>query len=79
MSKPEYRIDFTIQRDALGDGDFVDIGFGSSGAWSSIDQAAHMLTSAVQNGAWETEAGMPEPGAVLDEQRSGRGEEAQDG
>jgi hypothetical protein len=68
-SQPEYRIEFTIQRCTPGEEDFTDIGFGSSGAESSIDQCAHMLSSALQNGEWETEAGMPEPGEVMDQQR----------
>lgn len=69
---PEYRIEFTIQRSALGDADFVDVGFGSSGAWESTDQCAHMLSSAVQNGEWETESGMPDPHDVIEEQRKMR-------
>ena len=55
-----YRIEFTIQR-STGNGEYEDIGFGSSGSWSDPDQAAHMVTSAVQNREWETEAGMPDP------------------
>ncbi len=54
----EYRIDYIIQRAKEGE-EFEEIGFGSSGAWSTPGQAAHMLSSAVQNYEWETEAGMP--------------------
>lgn len=71
-SAPEYRIEFTIQRCAPGEDDFVEIGFGSSGASESTEQCVHMLGSAIQNGEWETEAGMPEPGAVIEEQREAR-------
>ena len=63
----EYRIEYTIQR-TVGDPedqDFEEIGFGSSGGWSELDQAAHMLTTAVQTGEWETEHGMPDPDDVL--------------
>lgn len=55
----EYRIDFTIERRRPGE-DFTEVRYGSSGAWSSIDQAAHIVQSAVQNGEWETTAGMPD-------------------
>jgi hypothetical protein len=41
--------------------DFEDIGFGSSGGWLTIDHAAHMAASAIQNREWETEPGMPDP------------------
>lgn len=63
----EYRIEYTIQRTVgdPGDQDFEEVGFGSSGGWSDLDQAAHMVTSAVQNGDWETEQGMPDPDEVL--------------
>ncbi|WP_420112563.1 hypothetical protein [Pseudactinotalea sp.] len=63
----EYRIEYTIQR-TVGDPeeqDFEDIGFGSSGGWADPDQAAYMLTSAIQTGGWETEHGMPDPDEVL--------------
>lgn len=52
----EYRIEYSIQRCRESDDDFVEIGFGSSGAWSDLDQCAHILSSAVQNGKWETAA-----------------------
>lgn len=60
----EYRIEFTIQRSDAGEGDFVDIGFGSSGGWSTVDQAVHMAQSAIVNREWETTAGMPDPDEV---------------
>lgn len=59
----EFRIEFSITRRRRGadEDDFAEIGFGSSGVWSSIDQCAHMVTSAVQNKEWETSEGMPDP------------------
>lgn len=57
----EYRIEFSIQRRDDGAADFTEVGFGSSGAWSDVDQAAHDLQSAVVNREWETSAGMPAP------------------
>jgi hypothetical protein len=59
----EYRIEYTIQRRLAGTDmdDFEDIGFGSSGGWLTIDHAAHMAASAIQNREWETEPGMPDP------------------
>ena len=63
----EYRIDYTIQRTVgdPADQDFEEIGFGSSGGWSDLDQAAHILAAAVQTAEWETEHGLPEPEDVL--------------
>lgn len=57
----EYRIEFAITRREDGEADFTEIGFGSTAAESSVDQAAHMLQSAVQNREWETSLGMPDP------------------
>lgn len=51
---PEYRIDFSITRRDDGADDFVEIGFGSSGAWDDVDAAAHAVQSAVQHREWET-------------------------
>ena len=48
-----------------GRSDFEEIGFGSSGAWSTVDQAMHMAQSAVENREWETEPGHPEPEEVV--------------
>lgn len=58
----EYRIDFTITRRQSRRDDFTEIGFGSSGACSTVESAAHMVGSAVENREWETSPGMPEPG-----------------
>lgn len=55
-----YRIEFTIQRDE-GDDDWTEIGFGSSGGWSTIAAALYEVDSAIQNQLWETEPGMPDP------------------
>jgi hypothetical protein len=59
----EFRIEFTITRRQRGqdEDDFTEIGFGSSGAWSSLDQCAHMVETAVQRREWETTDGMPDP------------------
>ena len=57
----EYRIEFSIQRRDEGDEDFVEVGFGSSGARSDVDQAAFEVNSAIQNGDWETSGAAPEP------------------
>jgi hypothetical protein len=59
-----YRVDFTVTRREDGDGDFTEIGFGSSGAWDTVDQAAHIAHSAIQNRDWETTGGMPDPDSV---------------
>jgi hypothetical protein len=67
----EYRIEYAIQRrDTTRDDDFVEIGFGSSGTEDSIRGAVHMLDSAVSNGIWETEPGMPEPAEVMTDRRT---------
>lgn len=58
----EYRIEYTLKRRAGDAADFVEIGFGSSGIWDDLDQAAHMVATDIQNQAWETTDGMPEPG-----------------
>jgi len=61
----EYRVEYQITRRLPGEDDFTEIGFGSSGAWSSIDMCVHIVGSAVQNGEWETEPGMPLPKEVI--------------
>lgn len=61
MSAPEYRIEFTIQRAEKFGEEFVEVGFGSSGASDSVASAAYALSSQIQNGQWETEPGMPDP------------------
>ena len=60
MSKPEFRIEYTIQRSEDGE-EFNDIGFGSSGSWDDIDAALHSMDSDVQNRSWETTGDMPDP------------------
>ncbi len=60
----EYRVEFTLQRRLPDEDDFTEIGFGSSGAWESLDQCTHMVGSAVTNGEWETEPGQPEPSTI---------------
>jgi hypothetical protein len=57
----EYRIEFSIQRRDEDAEDFAEIGFGSSGARSDVDQAAFDVESIVQNREWETSGDMPEP------------------
>lgn len=57
----EYRVDFSITRRQGGEDDFTEVGFGSSGGWSTVDQAAHIAQSMVENREWETSAGMPDP------------------
>jgi hypothetical protein len=56
-----YRIEFTIQRDEKGDGDFTDVGFGSSAGWDDVDAAAYEVQSILDNRQWETSPGMPAP------------------
>ena len=48
----EFRIEYTIQRMDEDDEDFVVIGFGSSGGWSTIDAASHAIESDIQNRSW---------------------------
>jgi hypothetical protein len=64
----EYRIEFSIQRRDDDAEDFVEIGFGSSGATGSPDQAAYEMESVVQNRLWETSEGMPDPQATPTEE-----------
>jgi hypothetical protein len=58
----EFRIDYTITRRRAGEADFTEIGFGSSGTWSDVDQAVHIVSSEVQSRSWETSSDMPDPG-----------------
>lgn len=69
----EYRIEYQITRRLPGEDDFAEIGFGSSGAWSDVNQCAHTLESDIQNRQWETEAGQPDPDEV--DNRQGRGDQ----
>lgn len=57
---PEYRITYTIER-RDDEGDFAEIGFGSSSAADSINSALYDVQSEVENQGWETSEGMPEP------------------
>jgi hypothetical protein len=60
----DYRIEFSIQRCDDESGDFTEIGFGSSGSWSDVDQAAHIVESMIVTREWETGPGMPDPSEV---------------
>lgn len=60
----EYRIEYTITRRDDGEDDFMEVGFGSSIAWNSVNQAAYEVESAIQNREWETSPGMPEPDSL---------------
>lgn len=61
MTEPEFRIEFTIQRAEKFGAEFVEVGFGSSGASDSVASAAYALSAQLQNQQWETEPGMPNP------------------
>lgn len=62
--RPEYRINFAIERRLPGEEHFAEIGFGSTGASESLDGCAYELESTVQNRQWETEQGQPDPSEV---------------
>jgi hypothetical protein len=64
MTVAEYRIEFSIQRREEGEDDFTEIGFGSSGAWSTLAACTFSIDSGVTNGEWETTPGMPDPDEV---------------
>ncbi len=66
MADADFRITFSIERRLPGEDDFTEVGFGTSGTSSTVDHAAHLLNSALQNGEWETSPGMPEPSEVED-------------
>lgn len=57
----DYRIEFTITCREPGDGDFAEVGFGSSGAWPDIDAACHDASTIIACRQWETSPGMPAP------------------
>lgn len=59
-----YRIEFSIQRAESDSEDHAEIGFGSSGSWATVDQAEHMMSSAIANREWETLPGIPKPHEV---------------
>jgi hypothetical protein len=79
----EYRIEFSIQRrldDRISvEEDFEEIGFGSSGAWSTTETAAYMASTLIQRGEWETEKSMPTPESVLADQQAARVDESEAG
>ncbi len=60
----EFRIDYAITRRRDGEGDFTEIGFGSTPASSTVDGALYTVQSTVQNRQWETSGDMPDPDAV---------------
>lgn len=64
-ARPEYRIEFSIQRCLPGEDDFTEIGFGSSGSWDDLDACTHSIDSGVTNGEWETTGDMPDPDDVM--------------
>lgn len=49
----EYRIDFAILRRDSGEEDFTEIGFGSTAAESSIEQAGFAAHGHIQNDEWD--------------------------
>ena len=59
---PEYRIEYTIQR--FDGTDFEEIGFGSSGSWSTPNECAHMVESDIANYEWEALRHHPDPEEV---------------
>lgn len=60
----EFRIEYTIQKSTGEDDEVEEIGFGSSGDSSGIDEALYDIDSDIQNRLWETEPGMPDPDDV---------------
>jgi hypothetical protein len=50
-----YRIEYSVQEAPDEQAEFVEIGFGSSGTWGTLEACTHMLGSAVDRGEWETE------------------------
>lgn len=66
MATTEYRIVFSVQRCDTGDGDFTEIGFGSSTDCSTVDAAACDVESIIANRMWETGIDMPDPHDVED-------------
>jgi hypothetical protein len=57
----EYRVEFSITRRLDDEDDFTEVGFGTSGAWESIEAAEYAAGSYIANRQWETTEGMPEP------------------
>jgi hypothetical protein len=58
----EYRIEFSVQRTE--DGEFVEIGFGSSIASGRLDDALYSVQAQIQRRDWETTDGQPDPETV---------------
>lgn len=56
-----YRIEFSVQRQSRDGDDFEEIGFGSSLSHCDLRQCSLDVDAAIQNRAWETTAGMPDP------------------
>ena len=50
----EYRVEYTIVKSDDGFETQDEVGFGSSGSWSSVDECGHMVLSDLQNECWET-------------------------
>ena len=61
----EYRIEYSIQRREVGEDDFTEIGFGSSGAEADLDACTYDIGSDVTHGQWETEGSHPDPEDVM--------------
>lgn len=57
----DYEITYSLRRRQPDDDDYTEIGFGSSGGWSSPEACAYAVGSDIQNYCWETERGMPDP------------------
>jgi hypothetical protein len=60
---PEFRITYTIER-RDSNGDWAEIGFGSSAGDATLDAALYHVQSDIQNRQWETSGDMPEPEEV---------------
>ena len=60
----EYEITYSLRRRQTCDDDYTEIGFGSSGGWSSLEACAYAVGSDIQNYCWETERGMPDPDEI---------------
>ena len=74
-NETEYIVEYTIYRRRPGDDEAAEIGFGSSGAWSTIDACAHMVSTDLGSGAWEFEDDHPHPDDVLREIQEATGGE----
>ena len=60
----EYEITYSLRCRQPDDDDYTEIGFGSSGGWSSPEACAYAVGSDIQNYCWETERGMPDPDKI---------------